>query len=258
MDIGVPVTVACNITLAIVAWALWVRRGTWRIPWESPTTGAILLLGVGVALIAPQAESNIGKMLYEITGLWHVNNMIGFFCLQAALASSTLAGMLRMPSMRNRIAPMLHWPFAISVALIVALFCHSKGSNTPEKLLPHISHYPWIIACFAVHVTALLYFGTLNAWVAVSHLRDDPRAKPVAIAWLVGLAIGALSIVGLGILISGHAPWYDGGLLATCICTVVFSISSSRSWQRKLTPWRNLLVATGARWFTGRPDKIRS
>jgi len=32
-----------------------------------------------------------------------------------------------------------------------------------------------------------------------------------------------------------------------CGCVAAFSVSSARSWQRKLDPWRGLIRATGAR-----------
>jgi len=34
----------------------------------------------------------------------------------AALASGTLAGLMRMPSVRDRIIPLLQWPFTLAVA----------------------------------------------------------------------------------------------------------------------------------------------
>jgi hypothetical protein len=56
------------IALAASAWAVWVRRATYRIPWERSTTYAIGQLALALVLISPAAEPVIGRLLYEVTG----------------------------------------------------------------------------------------------------------------------------------------------------------------------------------------------
>jgi hypothetical protein len=49
--------IACYaIALTAAAWAVRVRRGTYRIPWERTTTSAIVQLGVALVL-SPRARS---------------------------------------------------------------------------------------------------------------------------------------------------------------------------------------------------------
>jgi len=171
--------IAYAVALTAVGWTQWLRRGTWRIPWESPTTAASLQLGVALVLIAPASQPVIGRLLWEVTGRWHVNDVLGHIIEAAALGASTLAGMMRMPSMRQRIVPLLQWPFTLAVTLMVAFFIESRVSRHLSHDLFRIPNYHWLAAYFTVLWALLLYYGALNAWVAME-LRHDPRSRPVA------------------------------------------------------------------------------
>jgi hypothetical protein len=233
--------------LGAVGWAQWVRRGTWQIQWESPTTAASLLLGIALVLIAPEAEPLIGHPLFLITGRWHVDDLLGHIIEAAALASSTLAGLMRMPSMRERIVPLLQWPFTLAVAIMVPLFLQTRASHNPMPdmfQIPH-DHLHWIEAYFAVLWTLLVYLGALNAWVALN-LRRDPRSRPVAHAWLIGVGIGAGGMLGWALPWMHITGWYDWGRIAMSAATTVFAIATARAWQRKLDPWRRLITGTQA------------
>ena len=53
--------IACYaIALTAAAWAVWVRRSTWRNPWERSTTYAIVQLALALVLIAPASEPDPG------------------------------------------------------------------------------------------------------------------------------------------------------------------------------------------------------
>ncbi|MCV7442433.1 hypothetical protein H7K33_09375 [Mycobacterium paraense] len=235
------------VALGVVGWAQWVRRGTWRMQWEAPTTGASLMLAISLVLIAPAADPVIGRALFLVTGRYHVDDLLGHIMAPAALASSTLAGLMRMPSMRDRIIPLLHWPFTLAVGAMVALFTRTSASHDPTPDMFQIPHdHHWIEAYFAVVWLLLLYLGALNAWVAL-RLRRDPRSRPVARAWLIGVGFGAGGMVGWALPWLHLTAWYDWGRLAMCAATTVFAIATARSWQRKLDPWRDLLKATRAR-----------
>ena len=80
-----------------------------------------------------------------------------------------------------------------------------------------------------------------------SHLRGDPRAKPVALTWLTCIGIGAISMLGWLLPWLHWTTWYDYGRIAMCGCLTAYAIASARSWQRKLDHWRGLIQATGAR-----------
>ena len=241
------IQLAYAVALTAIGWTQWVRRGAWRNQWESPTTAASLMLGIALVLIAPDSESVTGQALFLITGRWHLNDLLGHIIEAAALASSTLAGLMRMPSMRNRIIPLLQWPFTLAVAAMVPMFLSTRASHDPMPdlfLIPHDHH--WIEAYFAVLWTLLIYLGVLNAWVALN-LRHDPRSRPVAHAWLIGVGIGAGALLGWALPWMHVTGWYDWGRIAMCAATTVFAIATARSWRAKLAPYRGLIWVTRAR-----------
>jgi hypothetical protein len=41
--------------------------------------------------------------------------------------------------------------------------------------------------------------------------------------------------------------WYGCGRIAMCVATVIYSVASAPSWQRKLDQWRRLIQVTAAR-----------
>ncbi len=241
--------IACYaIALTAAAWAVRVRRATYRIPWERSTTYAIIQLAVALVLIAPATEPVTGWALWEVTGRWHLDNMLGHMLELGALVSSTLAGMMRMPSMRQRIVPLLWHPLVVGTAVLMLLFWHSSVTHNPGHDLYRLPHHWWLGAFFTLLWALLGYYGGLNVWVALAHLRSDPRARRVALTWLVcmGLGVGALlgwlvPWLGLG------RPGYDYGRIAMCASVTVYAYASARSWQRKLAQWRGLIQVTGAR-----------
>jgi hypothetical protein len=241
------IPLAYAVALTAIGWTQWVRRGTWRIRWELPTTAASLMLGIALVLIAPDTEPVIGRAMFSITGRWHIDDLLGHIIEAAALASSTRAGLMRMPSVRDRIVPLLRWPFILALAAMVPMFLRTEASHDPTPDLfqiPH--HHHWIEAYFAILWTLLVYLGALNAWVALT-LRQDPRSRPVAHAWLIGVGIGAVAMFGWALPWMHITGWYDWGRLSMCVAVTVFTIAAARSWQRKLDPWRRLIQGTRAR-----------
>jgi len=56
----VALTVLLFVTLASVAWSLWIRRLTWHCRWEVAATLNIALQGLAVALMSPLAADTLG------------------------------------------------------------------------------------------------------------------------------------------------------------------------------------------------------
>ena len=240
--------VACYaIALTAAAWAVWVRRSTWRNPWERSTTYAIIQLALALVLIAPASEPVVGRLLWEVTGRWHVDDLLGYMLELGALVSSNLAGLLRMPSMRQRIVPLLWHPLVVGTAVLYFLFWHSVVTHNPGNDLFQLGHDGWLATYFALLWALLVYYGGLNAWIALAHLRGDPRAKPVALTWLVCVGLGAGAMAGWLFPWLGWTAWYDWGRLTMCLAVAVFAVVSARSWQRKLDQWRGLIKVTRAR-----------
>ena len=240
--------IACYaVALTVASWAVWVRRGTWRVPWERTTSSAIVQLGVALVFIAPYTEPVLGRLFWEVTGRWHVDDMLGHMLELGALVSSNTAGIMRMPSMRQRIVPLLWHPLVIGSAILMMLFWHSVVTHDPRHDLFQLGHDGWLSVYFMLFWALLVYYGGLNAWVALAHLRGDPRAKPVALTWLICIGLGAGAMLGWLLPWLGWVAWYDWGRITMCLAVAAYALASARSWQRKLDPYRKLIQATGAR-----------
>lgn len=234
--------------MTTAGWAVRVRRGTYRIPWERSTTYALIQLALALVLIAPATESVIGRPLWGVTGCWHIGDMLGNILELGAMVSSALAGLLRMPAMRHRIVPLLWHPLVVGTAVLMMLFWQSRASHSSIADLYRVpSPHPWLNAYFAVFSTLLVYYGGLTAWVALSHLRGDPRAKPVALTMLVCVGLGAAAMLGWLLPWLHWTAWYDYGRIAMCAAVTAYAYTSARSWQRKLDPWRGIIKITRAR-----------
>jgi len=241
--------IACyTIALTAAAWAVRVRRATYRIPWERSTTYAIIQLALALVLISPAAEPVIGRLLWEVTGRWHIDNLLGFMLELGALVSSNTAGLMRMPTMRRYIVPMLWHPLVIGTAVQMMLFWQSTVTHNPGHDIFALPHRHWLTIFFGVQCLLLGYFGAINAWCAWTHLRGDPRSRPVALMWLVCVGLGAGALLDLVLTSMGWWSWVnDHGRLATCAAITIYAVASARSWQRKLDQWRGLITVTGAR-----------
>jgi hypothetical protein len=127
------------------------------------------------------------------------------------------------------------------------LFWHSAVTHNPGHDLFQLGHDGWLSVYFMLLLTLLLYYGGLNAYFALSHLRGDPRAKPVALALLVCVGLGALAMLGWLLPWLHWSGWYDWGRLTMCLAVALYAYASAWSWQRKLRPYRRLIKGTGAR-----------
>ena len=236
-----------TVALTAAVWAMWVRRGAWRVQWERTTTSAIAQLAVALVLIAPATEPYTGWLFWELTGRWHIGDMLGHMLALGALVSSNIAGMMRMPTMRRYMEPLLWIPLVIGTTVLMQLFWRSSVTHNSGHDLFAVPHDHWLSVYFALLWALVVYYWALNAWVALNHLGGDPRSRPVALTWLVCIGIGAGAMLGWLVPSLGAVNWCDYGRLAMCASVAIFAVGSARSWQRKLDPYRNLIRATGAR-----------
>jgi hypothetical protein len=235
------------VALTTAAWAVWVRRKCWTIPWERTTTSAIAQLMLALVLLAPATEPYTGRLFCLLTGRWHMDNLLGFMLELGALVSSNIAAMMRMPTMRRYIVPMLWHPLVIATAVQMMLFWHSSITHDPGHDILQLPHHGWLTIFFVLQCALVGYYGGINAWCARVHLRGDSRSRPVALAWLVCVGLGGGSMLGFLLTALGLVDWFDYCRLAMCVAVAIFAVASCRSWQRKLDQWRGLIKVTGAR-----------
>jgi hypothetical protein len=236
------------VALTTAAWAVWVRRKCWTIPWERTTTSAIAQLMLALVLLAPATEPYTGRLFWELTGRWHVDNLLGFMLELGALVSSNIAAMMRMPTVRRYMEPLLWYPLVIGTAVLMQLFWRSTVTHNPSHDIFALQHHHWLTIFFGLQCLLLGYFGAINAWCARTHLRGDPRSRPVALVWLVCVGLGAGAVLDLVLTSMGWWSWFnDYGRLAMCAAITIYAVASARSWQRKLDQWRGLIQVTGTR-----------
>src|ERR1700756_5042415 len=76
-----------TITIACIAWSLWIRRVTWSCRWEVAATLNIALQGAAVLLMSPWASETIGQALHVLTGKWNVEDYLGHDCYIVAASA---------------------------------------------------------------------------------------------------------------------------------------------------------------------------
>jgi hypothetical protein len=236
-----------TVALTTAGWAVWVRHKCWSIPWERTTTSAIVQLMLALVLLAPAAEPYTGRLFWELTGRWHIDNLLGFMLELGALVSTNIAGIMRMPAARRYIVPLLWHPLIIGTAVQMMLFWHSSVTHNPGHDVLRVQDHGWLTMFFGLQCTLVGYYCGVNAWCALVHLRGDSRSRPVAMAWLISVGLGAGSMLGWLLPALGVVEWYDYCRLAMCAAVTVYAVASARSWQRKLRPYRKLMQVTGAR-----------
>ena len=78
--LGMALATLIAITLACVAWSLWIRRVTWTCRWEVAATVNIVLQGAAVLLMSPLASETLGRALCTLTGKWNLEDYLGHDC----------------------------------------------------------------------------------------------------------------------------------------------------------------------------------
>lgn len=73
-------TLLITITLACMAWSLWIRRVTWSCRWEVAATLNIALQAAAVALMSPMAADTLGRAIHSATGVWNLPAYLGHDC----------------------------------------------------------------------------------------------------------------------------------------------------------------------------------
>lgn len=228
------------ITLASIAWSLWIRRVTWHSRWEVAATLNIALQGCAVALISPLASETFGVALHNVTGEWNLQNYIGHDCYivaASAIVYNAVGRLAEDEAIQRSFKQYVERPATLCIPLLLATFTLSRGSKTYTRdffALPTdfwLSVY-WIL--LTVTLTYLLVFGSRALLV----LRRDPRSRRFANLYLIASASGiAASVVRM---ITALIPALQGSLgtalvwFFCCTCGASFALISAQSWRQKV------------------------
>jgi hypothetical protein len=229
-----------TITLASIAWSLWIRRVTWHCRWEVAATLNIALQGCAVALMSPLCSETLGVALHNLTGEWNLQNYVGHDCYivaASAIVYNAVGRLAEDDALQASFKQYVERPATLCIPLLLATFTLSGGSKTYARdfFTVHtdfwLSVY-WLLLCGTL--AYLLVFGSRALLV----LRKDPRSRHFANLYLVASASGISACVVR--IITALIPPLQGPLavaliwLFACSCGAGFALISAQSWRQKV------------------------
>jgi hypothetical protein len=246
----VALTILIVITLASVAWSLWIRRVTWHCRWEVAATLNIALQGSAVALMSPLASNTLGVALHKVTGEWNLQNYVAHDCYIVAASAIVYNAVGRLADdhvLQKSFTQYVERPATLCIPLMLATFTLSHGSKVYARdffALPTdfwLTIY-WILLCGTL--SYLLAFGSRALLV----LRKDARSRNVANLYLVASAsgIGACAVR----IITAVIPVFQSSVttaavwVLACTCGAGFAVTSAQSWLQKVK-WFNQPAVRG-------------
>ncbi len=228
------------ITLASIAWSLWIRRVTWHCRWEVAATLNIALQGCAVALMSPLCAETLGVVLHNTTGEWNLQNYVGHDCYVVAASAIVYNAVGRLEeddALQKSFKQYVERPATLCIPLLLATFSLSYGSRI------YASDFFALRTDFWLTVYWLLLCGTLSYLLvfgsrALLVLRKDPRSRNIANLYLVASASGISACVVR--MITALIPALQGPLgaalvwLFACACGAGFALTSAQSWRQKV------------------------
>ncbi|GAY18392.1 hypothetical protein [Mycobacterium sp. shizuoka-1] len=240
MGLGVLITV----TLACLAWSLWIRRVTWSCRWEIAATLNIALQGAAVLLMSPLASETVGHWLYALTGVWNLEDYLGHDCYVVAASAIVYNAMGRLQddgATQLAFKQYVERPATLCIPLLLATFSLGTGATIYRPDFFTVPTDFWLSAYWLVLCGTLIYLLGYGCR-ALLILRRDPRSRRIANVYLIASASG---IVACTIrIITAYVPplqEVEGGRLVwlfACGCAAGFALASAHSWRIK------------TRWFT--------
>jgi hypothetical protein len=228
------------ITLASIAWSLWIRRVTWHCRWEVAATLNIALQGCAVALISPFSSETLGVALHKVTGEWNLQNYIGHDCYVVAASAIVYNVVGRLEddkALQASFKQYVERPATLCIPLLLATFTLSGGSKIYARDFFALPTDFWLTIYWLL-LTGTLSYLLLFGSRALLVLRRDPRSKNIANLYLVASASGIAACVVRGV--SAVIPPLQGTWSAMlvwffcCLCGAGFALTSARSWRQRL------------------------
>lgn len=243
-----------TITLASVAWSLWIRRFTWTCRWDVAFTISLASVGTGFLLMTPFASAALGQWLHSITGLWNLEDYLGHDTLivaATAVAYAMLGRLARGSDLAELFRRDVKGPALVSIPLLLVTFCAGNGVRVYRPDFMTVPCDLWldvywiILGATLVH---LLVYTCRALWI----IRRDERSRRTANVYIFALSIAsacyatpALVILAPGLDIA-QARWLVWTGL--CVAALIYSWAAREAWQDRV------------RWFatpTRDPDPVR-
>lgn len=227
---------AVSATVAIAMFALWVRRHTWRIPWEAGATANVALQSAKVLVVCSPIDRLIGTPLHAVTGLWNCEELISHLAYVGGLTALmyTTVGRLTWPPGRLRrfMRQRIELPAALFVPITISLFIAAGcgDRDVPDLLLVRTT--PLLAMYWLMYIGACLWLLGHAAWALII-LRRDPRGSGASDAFLAAIAV---SFLAAGSFIFDTDPIIRWALVRAEL--IGYALAAIYSWHRKTAALR--------------------
>jgi len=235
-------TTLITITLAVIAWSLWIRRVTWTCRWEVAATLNIALQGGAVVLMSPWAAETLGHWLHALTGMWGLQAFIGhdlYIVAASALVYNVLGRLEDDDEMQKSFKQYVERPATLCIPLLLATFSVGNGARIYRADFFQVPTDFWLNMYWLLLCGTLVYLLAYGSR-ALMVLRKDPRSRHIANVYLLASVSGVVACaVRITTAFATPIPTLEGSALVwffACMCGAGFAIGSANSWRIK-TKW---------------------
>lgn len=231
-----------TVTLACIAWSLWIRRVTWSCRWEVAATLNIALQGTTVLLMSPLASETLGHWLHALTGMWNLEDYIGhdlYVVAASAIVYNALGRLQDDQAMQAAFKQYVERPATLCIPLLLATFSLGNGAAVYRADFFELPTDAWLTGYWLILCGTLSYLLGYAAR-ALLVLRKDPRSRTAANVYLAACVSGVAACVirMTTALVPALQPAENGTLVwfFACVCGAGFALMSAHSWRTK-TKW---------------------
>jgi hypothetical protein len=239
-------------TLAIGGYVLWHRRLGWRHHWRHVLTLSLTLQAVAFVLCAPQTNPYIGKMLYAVSHIAHLDDFLGHICFIAAASAGIYAAAYRLMTEDELEVVMCRVDKPAITASLTMLVCITFSHSTRVRAHPDFFDVPvdgWLRIYWLTYMVIVIYLLIYMMRLFLV-LRTDARSRVSSDLILAGAATGAVAVAVIGLAITIPIP---GALHALHVWIwALVATPSAFAFGAGLWRWRAKISASPPRWLLRR------
>lgn len=224
------------LVLLITAEALWERRYTWRVPWETASTMNVALQAVEVALMKGPIERFVSPHLHAVLGMWNVEELFGHLCYMAGMSFMTYMLLSRLDMSDQQLSRFvktrIELPATVFVPVTVLIFVLGGlgDSDAMDLVLAHQT--PWTRLYFMMYVAGVSYLLYIAAQ-ALLVIRRDKSQRRVANFYMCAVFLSAVSCAVLAVNLWPMVTW-----VAVRVETAVYALAAVYSWRMRVKGMR--------------------